>query len=194
MVLPQGVSMSEIVSEEQVVAAADQLFYELGVQAVGMDAIRDGAGVTLKRLYRLFPSKADLITAVLEQRDLDVRQAVGDFVEARGGDSRARILSVFDYLSEWFTQPSFRGCIFINTVGELGGKYEAVQRIARQHKIAFRDYFADLVADCALPAGVADQLLILANGAMSTAAILGAPEAGRQARDVAELLLSSNPA
>ena len=42
---------------EQVLDAADRLYYSRGVQAVGMDELRAAAGVPLKRLYRLFGSK-----------------------------------------------------------------------------------------------------------------------------------------
>ena len=44
-----------------VLEAADELFYARGVQAVGMDAVRTAAGIPLKRMYALFPSKADNI-------------------------------------------------------------------------------------------------------------------------------------
>lgn len=175
----------------RVLAAADRLFNDRGVQAVGMDAIRDAANVPLKRLYRNFPSKADLVRAVLEQRDCDVRTAIARFVDTHARTPRERVLAVFDFLFEWFAEPGFRGCLFINTVGELGGTSDDVARIARQHKHAVRDYLADLVADCAVPAALADQLLILANGAMVTAAMHDDPEAARRARDAAEVLLSA---
>ena len=42
---------------QQVVEAADRLFYEHGIRAVGMAQIRDASGVSLKRLYQLFPAK-----------------------------------------------------------------------------------------------------------------------------------------
>ncbi|WP_063062484.1 TetR/AcrR family transcriptional regulator [Nocardia sienata] len=175
----------------QVVVAADRLFNDRGVQAVGMDDIRDAANVSLKRLYRLFPSKGDLVCAVLEQRDRDVRGAIAEYVDTRAHTPRERILAVFDYLLEWFAQPDFRGCLFINTVGELGGTSDDVARIARRHKLAVRSYLAELVAEGSYPGGVADQLVILANGAMVTAAIHEDPQAARHARAAAEILLSA---
>lgn len=176
----------------QVLAAADRLFNDRGVQAVGMDSIRDAANVPLKRLYRLFPSKSALVCAVLEQRDRDVRTAIADYVGARAETSRERILAVFDYLLEWFAEPGFRGCLFINTVGELGGTSDDIGRIARRHKLAMRDYLAELVAECSFPAELADQLMILANGAMATAAVQGdGPHAAQQARLAAATLLGA---
>jgi AcrR family transcriptional regulator len=53
----------------QVLDAAEALFHEPGVQSVGMDEIRSAAGVSLKRLYQLYPAKDRLIEAVLRHRD-----------------------------------------------------------------------------------------------------------------------------
>ncbi|MGI5221763.1 TetR/AcrR family transcriptional regulator [Nocardia sp. CA-290969] len=184
--------MAEETEAAQVLAAADRLFNDRGVQAVGMDSIRDAANVPLKRLYRLFPSKSALVCAVLERRDRDVRSAIAEYVEARADTPRERILAVFDYLLEWFAEPGFRGCLFINTVGELGGTSDDVGRIARRHKLAVRDYLAELVAECSYPADLADQLMILANGAMATAAVQGdGPHVAQQARAAAATLLSA---
>lgn len=183
--------MPDETDARQVLAAADRLFNDRGVQAVGMDSIRDAANVPLKRLYRHYPSKADLVCAVLEQRDRDVRSAIAEYVDARDRTPRERVLAVFDFLLEWFSEPGFRGCLFINTVGELGGTSDDVGRIARRHKRAVRDYLADLAAECSYPADLADQLMILANGAMVTAAVNEEPQAARQARAAAEVLLSA---
>jgi AcrR family transcriptional regulator len=88
--------------------AADELFYARGIQAVGMDAVKVAAGVSLKRLYGLFASKEELVLAVLAHRHgmwtEGVEGAVGR-VEA----PRDRLLAMYDYLTEWFDSDSFRG-------------------------------------------------------------------------------------
>ena len=55
-------------TRRRVIAAADRLFYEHGFRAVGMATLRSSAGVSLKHLYVLFPSKEAIILAVLEHR------------------------------------------------------------------------------------------------------------------------------
>ncbi|MFD5317172.1 TetR/AcrR family transcriptional regulator [Streptomyces sp. NPDC127098] len=177
---------------DRILAAARRLFNESGVQTVGMDAIRTASGVPLKRLYRAFPAKEDLLQAVLEERDLEVREALVAYVEEHADTPRERILAVFDYLDEWFGQPDFRGCLFINTVGELGAVSPRVTEVARVHKRAFRDQLRALVAAAGLPAERADQLAVLANGAMATAGINASREPARQAREVARILLDAD--
>lgn len=185
--------MAETDDKNRVLATATTLFNERGVQAVGMDAIRDAAGISLKRLYSCFRSKADLVAAVLEQRDADVRRAMTEYAQSRAADPRDRILAVFDFLAHWFAESDFRGCMFINTIGELGGTSTDVRRIARLHKTAVRDYLADLVAAAELPSELADQLAILADGAIVAATIWGdGTDAAGAARRAAATLISAS--
>lgn len=101
---------------EQVIRAADQLFNAHGVHAVGMDKVRDAAGVSLKKIYSFFPSKEALILAVLDDR---TRQwNAGILACAEGLSSpREKLLAVFDFLMKWFDTDEFRGCAFINAYG-----------------------------------------------------------------------------
>ncbi|HEX5408025.1 MAG TPA: TetR/AcrR family transcriptional regulator, partial [Pseudonocardiaceae bacterium] len=176
-------------AETRALDAAEALFYGRGVHAVGMDDIRDTSGVSLKRLYRLFPTKERLLNEVLKRRDIRWRDRVAAHVSAATSDPAQRLLAVFDWLYLWFREPGFRGCAWINTFGELGAVSPGVAAKAREHKTAFRQYVAELVAEAGLPADLADQLVLLAEGAMTTAAISGSPEPANQARAAAVLLL-----
>lgn len=49
-------------------AAADRLFYAKGIQAVGMDELRTASGISLKRLYKLFPCKDAIVEQFLLAR------------------------------------------------------------------------------------------------------------------------------
>ncbi|WP_405810023.1 TetR/AcrR family transcriptional regulator [Streptomyces sp. NBC_00210] len=168
--------------------AAEELFYERGVQAVGMDEIRSASGVSLKRLYQVFPSKADLVLGYLERRDVRWRSRVMEYADGHPAGPQ-RILAVFDWLFQWFREPGFRGCAFINSFGELGAVDPAVGAAARRHKNAFRQYMAGLVDAADVPPGLTDPLVLLAEGAITTAAISNSPEPARQARRAAALLL-----
>ncbi|GAA1993816.1 TetR/AcrR family transcriptional regulator [Kitasatospora viridis] len=175
----------------RVLDAAEQLYYANGVQAVGMDAVRTAAGVSLKRLYQLHPSKADLVEAVLRRRDTAWRGALADHVDSVTGSPEERLLAVYDWLREWFAEPGYRGCAFVNSFGELGATAPAVAEAARAHKAAFRQYLADLVAAADLPGQLADQLALLAEGAITTAAIAGSTEPAGQARAAARTLITA---
>jgi AcrR family transcriptional regulator len=192
LVLAQGVCFVDAeTAEVQALDAAEALFYQRGVQAVGMDEVRAASGVSLKRLYGLFPSKDDLVEAYLRRRDGRWRQRLEDYADARPSPEE-RILAVFDWLFLWFSEPDFRGCAFINSFGEFGAASPAVAGIARSHKDEFRRYLVGLVAAANLPARLADHLVLLAEGAMTTAAISESAEPARQAREAAQILLQAS--
>lgn len=172
----------------QLLEAAERLFYGRGIRGVGMDDVRDASGLSLKRVYGYYPSKDRLVEAVLEHRDRRWRSALAAHVAAVE-DPVDRILAVFDWLERWFSEPDFRGCAWINAAGEMGGTSPGIARQAREHKRAVADHLAGLVCDAGLPPGLADHLMLLAEGAMSLAAIEGDPGVARRAAAAARLLV-----
>lgn len=176
---------------ERIVEAADRLFYGRGIGAVGMDAVRDEAGVSLRALYTQFGSKEDLVVAVLGKRH-DIWTTGVEAAVARIDDPVARLLAVFDYLASWFTQADFRGCGFINAFGEMGPSSPRVQAVVREHKRSFQRYVDRLVAQAGGPPSLGPQLAILAEGAQTTAAIAGVPDAARIARQAAAALIAAS--
>lgn len=182
--------MDSAAARKRVLDAAEELFYARGVQSVGMDDIRGASGVSLKRLYQLFPAKEQLVEAYLVRRDTTWRQRLADRVD-RHQEPRERILAVYDHLHTWFAEPGYRGCAWINAYGELGATSAPVAAQALAHKLALRRYLAGLVADAGLPTGLADQLQLLAEGAMVTSAVFGTAEPALQAREAAAVLLTA---
>jgi AcrR family transcriptional regulator len=131
---------------EDLLDAAERLFYLRGFQAVAMADIRDLSGLSLKRIYQLYPGKEELLVAVLQRRDERWRGRLATYVD-QFDDPQRRILAVFDWLHSWFSEADFRGCAWINAFGELGANSPTVASATRDHKRAFRRYLARLVAD-----------------------------------------------
>jgi AcrR family transcriptional regulator len=179
-------NISEVRS--RIVATADDLYNAKGIQSVGMDELRTAAGVSLKKLYQEFPSKSAIVMAVLERRHQSWTEGL-DATVRRAVDARAQLLAIFDYLAGWFCQDSFRGCGFINSFAELGAISPDVAEYARKHKESFQEYVGQLAKKAGAPAYLAPQLAILAEGAQTTAAIAGTPDAAGQARQAAEVLI-----
>lgn len=173
----------------RVLETADRLYNAFGIQAVGMDAVRTEAGVSLKRLYRLFPSKEALVEEVLRGRHHRWNALVSDATAVN--DPRQRLLAIYDMLADWFDQDDFRGCMFINSFGELGATTPRIAQIVRAHKASFQAQLAAIVAEADAPASLAAQLAILAEGAQTTAAITGTNDAARHARQAAAVLIDA---
>ncbi|WP_110589815.1 TetR/AcrR family transcriptional regulator [Microbacterium suaedae] len=170
---------------EALLGAAENLFYERGVQSVGMDRIRDASGLSLKRIYAICPTKSDLVVAVLRRRDERWRGRLVASVEVRrpGID---RVLAVFDWLYEWSQESDFRGCAWVNVHGELGGTSPEVVDEVRKHKAAFRQHLAEWVDGVA---GLeADDVHLLAEGAIVTAGVMSDPALVLKAKDACRRL------
>ncbi|HEX5534414.1 MAG TPA: TetR/AcrR family transcriptional regulator [Actinomycetales bacterium] len=181
---------------DALVRAAGALYYQHGIQSVGMDDVRASAGVPLKRLYRTFRSKDDLVEATLRERDASIQASVRDYIGRQSSrDPEEAILALFDWMANWFAEDTFRGCAFINAFGELGDDSQQVASAVRDHKRAFRSILAELVAGLGLTGQRAEtlteQLYIVANGAMATAPITGSPETARDAGAIVRALLDA---
>lgn len=176
--------------ETRVLEAADALFYAHGIQAVGMDRIRDASGVPLKRLYQRFPSKGAIVEAYLRRRDQIARGSLEEHAETFSSPEE-KIVGIFEWLHTVVSEPGFRGCAFNNAFGELGPRSTAVTAVVQGHKAALRRYFTGLVRDfgAADPEGLTTQLLVLFDGAITVAAVTDTPAPALRARDAAAALL-----
>ncbi len=65
------------------------------------------------------------------------------------GEERARapLAPVGAAMAEWFAEPTFRGCAFINSVAEIGGALPETCDIARRHKAEMTAAIRALVAE-----------------------------------------------
>ncbi|MES1950317.1 TetR family transcriptional regulator [Salinisphaera sp. S4-8] len=120
----------EAPARERILQAAQRLFYRDGIRATGTNALIDEAGVTKVTFYRHFASKDALVEAFL-----DARHAYWlDWFEQALDRHGATPAAIAPALAEWLADPDFRGCAFLNSVGEYGRALASVKRVARMHK------------------------------------------------------------
>lgn len=171
--------------------AAERLFYSGGVRGVGIDAVVAEAGVATKTVYALFGSKQGLVEAYLRRRDRRWLAWLSGRIEPTA-PGRDRVLAVFDALGEWFAEPGFSGCAFVNIAGELHAD-AATRSLAREHLVALRALLHEIATGVpdADPASLTDALMLLVEGAVVTAHVEGDPHAAARARAVAAALLDA---
>ena len=179
-------------ARKNILVAAERLFYDQGIGAVGVDAVAEAAGVTKRTLYYHFAGKDDLVAAYLEARDEVTLNALRDTGTARGARPGDRILGVFDFVERWASTAEYRGCPFNNAIAEQTASPK-VTAIARRHKATVQSWFARQAADggARRPEAIGAQLLVLLDGALNGAAITGSSEAVAVARSLAEAVLDS---
>jgi len=170
---------------ERILAAADKLFYEQGIRAVGVDTIAAEAGVSKRTLYNYYRTKDDLIAAYL----------TGRFRQIAPSDAPAReqILAYFDRIAAMVADGSFRGCPYVNAVTEIADRKHAAVALAVQFKEQRRQWYRALLGRLQVkePDTLATQLQLLVEGVLATALVRGDPGAARAARAAAEVLLDA---
>ena len=177
-------------TREKILATAEQLIYQNGIHATGMDLLVRTSGVARKSIYRYFVTKDEVAEAALKARD--IRWMYWFRTECDKADTpHARILSMFTVLKGWFESEGFCGCAFINTAGEVGDPDDPIRQLAKLHKQKLLDYTLELTEQLNIeqPQALAKQLLVLIEGAITMARVMGDYSAADSARDVAQLLL-----
>jgi AcrR family transcriptional regulator len=178
-------------TRDKLVEAAGDLFYERGFQAVGLDQVLERVGITKTAFYKHFDSKDALIVAVLEERDgRDVRELLA-YVTQHGADPKARILAMFDFLGDWFREPGFRGCLFLNASTEFPNPNDPINRAATLHGTHMAAVVRGLLVQAGVrdPDGLTRQLMLLVGGAIQSRHMRVDLEAAGVARDAAAALL-----
>jgi len=184
-------------TRDKILKTAEELIYQNGIHAMGMDLLVKTSGVARKSIYRHFANKEDVASAALTERDERWMQWFRTESD-KGKTPQERILNMFTVLKSWFESDGFRGCAFINTAGEVGDPEDPVRQIAKMHKQKLLDYALELAEQLNVehPDDLARQLLILLEGAITMSYVMGDESAADNAQDIAKLMLeraSSRP-
>jgi AcrR family transcriptional regulator len=174
-------------ARDRILDTASARFHRDGYHAVGIDTIVAESGVAKMTLYRHFPSKDDLIAAYLERANAEywawLEGAIAD-VE----DPKSKLAAAFDATAKLATSSSCLGCTFQAAASEFPALDHPGHRVALAHKRRVVDWLAGLARDAGLlePDVLAEQLLLLMDGAWVAARMFGpgnhAGHAGRAAR------------
>ena len=123
---------------EAILDTALSLFATYGYHGVGVDRIKDEAGVSKMTLYKYFPTKEILIEGVLRWRDECFRASL-DAALAQADSYQNKVRAMFVWHDEWFRKSEFHGCMFIKASEEFPEQSSPIRRIARQHKEHIRE-------------------------------------------------------
>jgi AcrR family transcriptional regulator len=190
--MPAATSTEESMCD-QLLDAVEQVFYARGIQAANMSELRDAAGLPLRRIYQLFPSKDELIVAFLRRRH-DRMMAMIEARVAAADSPEERVLALFAHLDAWFREPSFRGCPWTNAYCELGPTNAAVAAEVDHHELEFRALVTRVVLDAGYSPETADVIYLLIAGSVTTAGVQHSLDAAVQARHGVRILLASSQA
>ncbi|WP_413721779.1 TetR/AcrR family transcriptional regulator [Sodalis sp. RH23] len=171
--------------KQDIIQAAERLFYTNGFHATSTDRICSEAGVSTRTLYRYFPSREALTAAVMHDRKNRFFSAL---YPARHPEAVSRLFAV---LGQWMRDYGTSGCFFLKAWGEYAQQDIRLAAQALDYRYAMRDYIATCSGNspCAAGAALSDAIWMLFEGAITSALIIG-PEAATRAGEAAALLIA----
>jgi AcrR family transcriptional regulator len=182
--------------DRQILDAVARTLYTEGINSTGVDRLSHAAGVSKRTIYQRFSSKDVLIERALDAMDEPVYElviAAGRSAEAAGKPPREQILAVFEDLDRRAADPGFRGCPFLNAGVELVDPSHPAHSVVRRHKDRVRRWFETTAAAGELdrPAELAQELMLLYDGALIGGLVGSAPSNPMRTRHAARTLLDA---
>jgi AcrR family transcriptional regulator len=179
---------------DRILDTATRLFYQEGIEVVGVNQVIDEADVAPMTLYRQFGGKDQLVAATLEQWSANWLHALSDRIDRAGDDPERRFAALWDALEEWFAGDGFRGSFVTNAAIELRSKPEhPAHKVILAHRMAVEHLLEDLAkqAGASDPAVLAAQLQVLVDGAVTVTAADRRPGVAANVRALASAALAS---
>lgn len=177
-------------TSERILTAAAGLFATNAYGEISVDEIAREAGTTKVTVYQHFGSKERLFLECLRMRLLRREALLDRFFEQLpvGADP---LLALFGWLETWLDPKTFKGCAFVKAVNELSAAVPEVRAIAAEAKEKIRQRILVLARGSGRPqpAGLAQELALIFEGAQSLALIEGSARPARTARRIAAAIL-----
>jgi len=181
---------------QRILTAAGELFYRHGIRAVGVESIAEAAGTNKMTLYRHFDSKDKLVAEYLRQ-EAAKGEASWVALEARHpGDPLAQIRAWLAEMAAHVADCNSRGCALANAAVELPEKDHPARAVIEECKRRHRDALVGLCGRAGLsePEMLADEFLLLIEGARVTAQSMGADGLDARLMRMSEALIAAHRA
>jgi AcrR family transcriptional regulator len=126
------------VKRQLLIDTALTLFYQNGINSIGINEVLKVSGVAKKTLYTHFDSKEDLILATLEQRHSVFIGWLNQKLQGANSNEEV-VVKLFTALESWFDGVDkdlgkFRGCYFINSAAEFSENNNKIFLLCQRHK------------------------------------------------------------
>lgn len=181
-----------LAGRDRLLATARRLFTSRGASNVGINDVTATAGVARMTLYNNFPSKDALIAAVYQEMvDTELDELRRSSPEPNSEETA--ILAVFDHFDRGSAEAEHRGCPFIHASLQMAEATGPIYEIVHRYKRGLRDHVFALLRDSRENrAELADQILLLLDGAVTEAYLRGVDAPVAAAKRAASILLKAS--
>ncbi|MCL9775278.1 TetR/AcrR family transcriptional regulator [Vibrio methylphosphonaticus] len=151
--------------KEQIAASLEQAFSEQGFAEPSVAQLKVACGVSLRTLYKYFPSKEDMIVAALEHR----HQRYLNFLLADSPEKGVNaVLHIFNKLKQWMESYAQNGCLSMSAIAAFP-EHAVINQTVKAHKEEVRRFLGGQ----SLRDDLAMQLFLLHEGVSNAWPIMG---------------------
>jgi AcrR family transcriptional regulator len=177
--------------KQTILQLAFDRFYDGGFHATGVDTVMADTGISKRTLYKYFPSKDDLIDAVLDRYGETIVAELFEPVLQSSDDAAVRIMTLFDVRKEMLDSEPLRGCLGLKAAQEYSGKSGGIAEHGKRFGLYVENELIEICRQGRLPnaESLGKQLTIVFQGAVVLSQVYGDTGPFADAKETAALLL-----
>ena len=123
-------------TKSRIATELERSFARQGFAEQGVEALRAEADVSLRTLYKHFPSREAMIIGALEHRD----RTYFDWLAGGAAEGVDHVLHPLVRLGDWLGEVANTGCLFLNALAEYPDS-AAIAAVVKDHKARLADEF-----------------------------------------------------
>ncbi|WP_218352865.1 TetR/AcrR family transcriptional regulator [Alteromonas lipotrueiana] len=101
------------ITSRKIATALEDVFAEQGFAQPGVDKLKDAAGVSLRTLYKYYPSRIHMINGALALRHERYMAMLFKNINSEG---EIALIDVFEQIGRWLRTNAQPGCLFLSAV------------------------------------------------------------------------------
>lgn len=185
-------------TRQRLVDAAAELFWERGYAATGLSDILESAGARGGSLYHFFPTKDDLLLAVVEHHARVLETTLENTLAAHE-EPREKALAFVEFYRRFMERTGYTlGCPLTNLGGEIGDTHAAASARIAEFNARMIARLAECVAACELGTQdntrMAAAILAMVQGATMQARTAKSPRPLEACAEMVSLILGDHAA
>jgi AcrR family transcriptional regulator len=123
-------------TRQRIARDLERSFTEQGFAEPGVAALRADADVSLRTLYKYFPSREAMVVGALEHRD----RTYFEWLDGGPADGADHVLYPLVRLGDWLAEVANTGCLFLTALAEYPDS-DAIRAAVQAHKAKLADEF-----------------------------------------------------
>ena len=151
--------------KEQIAKRLEQAFSQLGFAEPSVAQLKAACDVSLRTLYKNYPSKEDMIVAALENRHQRYLHFLSNNSPKDGPEA---VLHIFNKLIQWMEECAPNGCMSVSALASFP-ENDLIKNTVKEHKADVRSF----LGKHSLRKDLATQLFLLHEGVSSAWPVLG---------------------